>query len=59
MKFRLVIKSKTIHGPDCGEQCNIDDADEVRTVDIDGMVMARYEDRFAFCDRLLGDKPKE
>ena len=32
LKFRLNIKGETIHGPECGESCNIDDCDEVRTV---------------------------
>ena len=58
MKFRLNIKGKVVHGPDCGETCNLDDADEVRTVSFRAAATAYYADNFQVCER-LDDDPKE
>ena len=52
MSYRLNIKGETIHGPDCGEGCNLDDADEVRTVEFREAAEHLILRGFKLCERM-------
>ena len=52
LEFRLNISGKVIHGPDCGEQDNLDDATEVRTVGFREAAEALILRGYALCERV-------